>query len=108
MEFTSIYFLFGFLPIVLAIYYLIPSKYRNMLIVLASVYFYCFVERGKVDMILFYAALNYVVALSIEHCSMTARRKTSKAFLIAGILGGLLPLYFYKHMNFINGSINIY
>ena len=44
MLFSSLIFLFGFLPVTLAVYFLTPARLRNLLLLLASLFFYAWGE----------------------------------------------------------------
>ena len=45
MVFSSITFLFYFLPIVLALYYLVPNKFKNLILLISSFIFFIFMEN---------------------------------------------------------------
>ena len=46
MVFSSITFLFLFLPVVLAVYYIAPEKYKNIILLISSIIFYAWGDKG--------------------------------------------------------------
>ena len=62
MAFSSNFFLFGFLPFVIAIYILSPNSLRNAVLLAASLVFYAFDAGWLVWLLLASIALNHVVA----------------------------------------------
>ena len=63
MVFSSLVFLFVFLPIVLVLYYLSSKKYRNYLLLLASLFFYAWGEPTYVVIMLVSIGANYLCGL---------------------------------------------
>lgn len=61
MVFSSNVFLFYFLPIVLFVYFLLDSKFRNMWLFLASLFFYAWGEPYYVVVMLLSIIVNYVL-----------------------------------------------
>ena len=62
MLFSSIVFIFYFLPIVLAAYYLLPKKCRNGVLLIASIFFYSWGEPVYVFLMIFSAVFNYIMS----------------------------------------------
>ncbi len=98
MLFNSLHF-FYFLPVVLLLYYLIPHRYRWILLFFASCYFYmAFVP--KYILILFLIILvDYIAALTIESVQ---DKKLKRFYLFFSILSNLSLLAFFKYFNFLN------
>ena len=65
MLFSSITFLYYFLPIVLAVYFLVPRRGKNLVLLLASLVFYWWGEPRYVFLMLFTIAFAYVCGLLI-------------------------------------------
>ena len=59
MVFSSITFLFLFLPIVLAVYYIVPEKAKNIILLIASILFYAWGEPVYIVLMLLSIILNY-------------------------------------------------
>lgn len=65
MEFSSLEFLFRFLPIFLIIYYLVPVKYKNPVLFFGSLVFYAMGSWKDALLLLFSMSLNYILVLLI-------------------------------------------
>ena len=77
MVFSSITFLFYFLPIVLGIYYIVPNKMKNVVLLLASIFFYFYGEPKYVIIMLVSIIITYLFGILIDKY-----KKYSKLFLI--------------------------
>ena len=95
MVFSSLIFTFYFLPLVLILYYLAKEKYRNYILLAASLCFYAYGEPKFVFIMALSIVLNYGLALLINRF-----RSQAKNFLIADIILNLGILFFYKYLNF--------
>jgi len=100
MVFSSPTFLLMFLPLVLFLYFIVPPKYRNLIISIASLYFYAFGEKILVILILLSTVINYYAAQLIE------KDQRKKGLLIA-ISFNFLTLGFFKYFNFTFDNFNI-
>jgi len=98
MVFSSLEFLFAFLPVSLLIYFITPLKLRNLVLLAVSLIFYGWGEPKYVLIMLFCIAINYVGGYYIEK-SVTIRR--SRNILILTIVINLLLLGFFKYFDFI-------
>ena len=100
MLFNSLHFLF-FLPIVVGLYYLLPQKFRWILIFIASCYFYM-VFVPKYILILFLIILvDYLSALTIERVG----GRLKLFYLIASLTANIGLLGFFKYFNFFNENL---
>ena len=104
MIFSTILFLFRFLPITLALYYLAPPKLKNLVLFLCSLVFYSWGEVKFFPVMVVLILINYISGLAIEKCehSPAARR----FWLIFSIVGSLSMLVFFKYTNFLIGTVN--
>ena len=68
MVFSSLLFLFRFLPIVLLAYYVLPKKWNNLVLFLASLVFYAWGEPVYVILILFSTTVDYVAGQAVAYC----------------------------------------
>lgn len=100
MVFSSIFFLLGYLPIVLMFYCVLPAKMKNIFLLLASLVFYAWGEGLYVLLMLFVIGTNYLCAQAFEYTG--SKRKT---ILVVGILFNLCPLIFYKYSPFLLGNV---
>ncbi|MBI4787424.1 MAG: MBOAT family protein [Chloroflexi bacterium] len=102
MLFNSFSFL-AFFAILVAIYYALPPKFRWLLLLAASIYFYSTFNAGYVLLLLASALLAYVAGLGIGAAQEPGRKKL---VAIAGVLASLAPLFVFKYFDFFAGSLN--
>ena len=103
MLFSSILFLFRFLPIALLLYYVSPQKLKNLTLLICSLIFYSW---GEIKYLWIMAALiliNYVCGRLIES---SKRQSGRKFFLILSIAGSLSMLLYFKYANFFTSNMN--
>ena len=103
MVFSSITFLFYFLPVVLAIYYLVPKKCKNIVLLISSLVFYFYGEPKYTILMLFSIVCTYFFGLLIDKY-----KKHSKLFLILSIIVSIGMLVYFKYINFIIQNINLW
>ena len=104
MIFSSLTFLFAFLPAVLVIYFLVPKKSKNCILLIFSLFFYAFGEPTYVLIMLGSITLNYIFGILI---SKYENIKTKKYLLISSVASNLLILIFFKYLVFLITNINI-
>jgi len=102
MIFSSIIFIFTFLPIVLAIYYISPKKFRNFILLIASLVFYAWGEPIYIFLMIFTTIFNYLMALWIN----IRKGKGKRTLLIITIIVNLLILGYFKYCGFLIEIIN--
>ncbi len=90
MSFNNIAFLFAFLPIVLILYYVVPGKIKDLVLVLGSLIFYAWGAPIYVLLLAFSVVFNYVFALQIE-----ADPKRSEGVYKAAILANVAVYIFF-------------
>jgi alginate O-acetyltransferase complex protein AlgI len=101
--FTEPTFLFGFLPVLLAIYYLAPARARNALLVVASVIFYARDGGSFTWVILGSILVNTTAAIWVERLRGTRGARV----LLSGIIGlNLLSLVTFKYAGFLVENVN--
>ena len=105
MVFSSITFLFYFLPTVLTIYYILPNKYKNLVLLIASFLFYFFGEPKYILLMMFSIVSTYTFGRLIDKYQKT---KYSKIFLILAITITIGLLVYFKYANFIIKNINLW
>lgn len=102
MTFSSIYFLFIFFPIVFILHLIVPSKCKNIVLLVASIYFYAWGEPSYVGLILFSSVFNYVMGLDIDH----RRNRGRKRSFIFAICVNIFLLFFFKYVGFCIETLN--
>ncbi len=107
MLFNSLDFI-GFLIIVLPLYFILPHKFRWVLLLLASYIFYMSWNYTYIVLILFTTTVNYLMGILMGR-SKTKRAR--KAFLLIGLISSLGVLFGFKYLNFmidiVNGALQI-
>ena len=103
MVFSSITFLFYFLPIVLGVYYIVPNKVKNIVLLIASLAFYAYGEPKYIVVMILSIVATYIFGLLI--CKY---EKQKKLFLILSICVSIGILVYFKYINFIIQNINLW
>lgn len=106
MVFSSLLFLFRFLPAVLILYYIAPRKIRNIVLFLFSLFFYAWGEPKYVFLMLFSITMDFTIGRIIERCQKEGHKKRAKAALLVSVVVNLGILAFFKYADFIVESIN--
>ena len=100
MVFSSIPFLFVFLPVFLLLYYIVPAKVKNPVLLLFSLIFYAWGEPVYIVLMLIETLSDYLVGRRMP------KSKHKKALLMWSICFDLLILGFFKYANFLVGVVN--
>lgn len=103
MLFSSVTFLYAFLPIVLILYFLSPKKLKNAVLLVSSLFFYYYGERTYTVILFVSSVADYTLSLLIE--KYRGQKKT-KLFLLCSLLINLGLLGFFKYSDFFIGNIN--
>ena len=106
MVFSKPIFLFGFLPIVLTLYYLAPRKLKNTVLLIMSLIFYAWGEPKLVILMVLTILADYVAGLLINKFS--ENKKASKLILILTLVINLGLLGVFKYADFVIDSINVF
>ncbi|MEJ8545573.1 MBOAT family O-acyltransferase [Brevibacillus borstelensis] len=104
MVFSSLIFLFLFLPLVLVIYYLSPRMLRNGILFAASLVFYAWGEPVYLFLMIFSTALDYTNGLLLD--KHRGRKGIARAVFIGSIIANLGVLGFFKYYGFLVATIN--
>lgn len=102
MLFNSITYGF-FLPIVFALYWICPRKFRWIVLLISSYYFYASWGVGYVAVILLTTVVSYLAALYMDR--RQKRQPFRRQVLICGILASVILLFFFKYFNFFSENI---
>lgn len=98
MIFSSLNFLFLFLPVVLTAYYLAPGRLKNAVLLLASLFFYGWGEPVYILLMLLSVGFNYFVGLDIAGSLRGTRLRTY--YLVLAVSVNLFLLFFFKYLGF--------
>lgn len=102
MVFSSLVFLWLFLPLVLGLYYLAKESYRNVLLLIVSLIFYAWGEPVYLTVMIFSILANYVCGMFI----VSADGVKNKTALVIGIIINLALLGVFKYSGFVIDNIN--
>ncbi len=103
MLFSSIPFLYYFLPVVLIVYFLVPRKLKNSVLLLSSLFFYGWGEPIYLLLMLFSITLFYGCGLAIGKAKRAAAKK---AWLVVSVVVSLALLGVFKYADFFIDSFN--
>lgn len=106
MVFSSLLFLFRFLPIVLALYFIAPKKIRNLILFLASLVFYAWGEPVYVTIMLFSTVVDYVHGMLTDYFLRQGKIKKARLMVASSVTINLLLLCTFKYADFIISNIN--
>ena len=103
MVFSSIPFLYFFLPAVLIVYFLVPRAFKNTVLLLFSLVFYAWGEPKLVFLMIFTIAVFYFCGLGM---GPSASQKQKKVMLIVSIVVSIGLLALFKYADFFVDSFN--
>ncbi len=98
MLFSSIPFLYYFLPIVLLLYFVVPKSIKNVVLFLASLFFYSWGEPSYIIIMLISISIAYILGLQIEKALNNPKK--ARFFMILSVSCSLAFLIFFKYTNF--------
>ena len=104
MVFSSIVFLFTFLPIILVLYYLVPGKIKNPVLLLCSLVFYAWGEPVYIFLMVISILLNYLNGIDLAR--KQGKKKALKRSLAFAITVNVLILGFFKYYGFVVENLN--
>jgi len=99
MPFNSITFIYFFLPLSLIAYYLVPSKFRNTILLISSLVFYAWAGIAFLFLLVFSSIINFVFFVSI---SRNRNPRTRNKLFVFGVIFNVLFLFVFKYLPAIN------
>ena len=105
MVFSTIEFLFQFLPIFLVGYYLTPPRYRNVTLVAGSLIFYAIGSGWYTLLLILSALINYTLSHAITRAKVRDPHR-AKLLFILGLIYDFGMLVVFKYTNFLIGHLN--
>ena len=106
MVFSSTVFLCVFLPVVLAVYYVLPARLRNGFLFAASLVFYAWGEPLYVFIMLFSTVFDYCNGLLLERFDRKGNEKGRRAVLVVSVVVNIGLMCFFKYTDFLIESVN--
>ena len=104
MVFSSLIFIVYFLPVVLLFYYILPRRFRNLLLFVASLFFYSWGEPIYILLMLFSTIVDYMHGRLVE--MYKDNKRLSEFIVISSVIINLTILCFFKYSDFIIRTIN--
>lgn len=101
MIFSSLLFIFWFIPIFFAVYYLVPAKFKNVTLFVGSILFYAWGEPKYVLLILLSIMVNFFAGIIIDKYS-----SISKLTMIITLIYDFGMLIVFKYLGFVVQNIN--
>ncbi len=103
MVFSSMTFLWIFLPLLLGTYFIAKEKYRNIILLLFSLIFYSWGEPRYIVLMIFSILINYILGIILDKVQSKARRRI---VLVIAVLFNLGLLGYFKYFNFFATNVN--
>lgn len=100
MVFSSLLFLFRFLPIVLVCYYVVPRRFRNVVLFIFSLIFYAWGEPIYVCLLLISSVVDYTLGRLVSGFLAKKQRSRARVCLLFSIIINLGILGVFKYANF--------
>ena len=100
MIFSSIIFIYYFLPLLLLIYFIVPNKYKNLILLIFSLTFYFLGEPKYIIVLIMSCIINYIISKQIE------KNKHRKLYLIISLIYNIGNLLIFKYTDFFIQNIN--
>lgn len=105
MVFSSPFFLFFYLPVVLAAYYLSPLKWRNFVLLLLNLVFYGWGEPVYILIMFLSIAIDYTHGLMVSKAQAQGNDKKARRAVAQSVVFNLALLFFFKYWDFIAKSL---
>lgn len=106
MVFSSIVFIFAFLPLVLLGNFLLKKEYRNIFLIIVSFIFYAVDKPKFITILIASIAINYVMGLCIDYGKLNFNKIGNRLVLLITVLLNLGLLFYFKYMDFFISSAN--
>ena len=104
MVFSSLTFIYFFLPIVLLVYFIVPDKFRNLVILISGLFFYAWGEPIYVLIMVLSTVIDYTAGRLIHYFDKNNKKRT--ACLLVSVIMNIGLLAVFKYSSFLIGIIN--
>ena len=98
MVFSSLPFLFAYLPLTLAVYFVVPMRWRNFVLLVVSLFFYGWGEPVYMSIMILSTLIDYTHGMLVE--KYRSRDKLARWFVAQSVIFNLLLLGFFKYGTF--------
>ena len=106
MVFSSLLFLFRFLPVVLVLYFAVPRRWKNLILLLVSLVFYAWGEPVYVLLMAVSIMVTWLGGLLVDRFKNAGKSRAAKASLIVSVGIGLGFLIFFKYTGFLLRTVS--
>lgn len=104
MLFSSPIFLFAFLPVTLAGYYLLDRKFKNIFLLIMSLIFYAWGEPKFIFIMLISIMANWLFGLAVD--KFRDNKRAAHGYLTLMVLWNVSIFFVYKYLNFTITNVN--
>lgn len=105
MVFSSLTFLFAYLPLTLAVYFLVPLRWRNLVLFLVSLFFYGWGEPVYISIMILSTLVDYTHGILVE--KYRSNDKKARYFVGQSVVFNLLLLGFFKYWDFLAANLSL-
>ncbi|MCR4615079.1 MAG: MBOAT family protein [Clostridiales bacterium] len=106
MVFSSLMFMFCFLPAVILLYFAVPDKLKNTVLFICSLIFYAWGEPVYVVLMLFSTVVDYTHGRLVDKYKRSGQDKKARRALASSVIINLALLCFFKYADFAVGTVN--
>ena len=106
MVFSSLLFLFYFLPAVLVVYFLVPRRFKNVVLLVFSLAFYGWGEPVYVLLMVFSILMDYSLGRWMHTRLEKGNVRAARQILVLSVVCNLALLAFFKYADFLIGNLN--
>ena len=105
MVFSTPLFLFYYLPLVLLIYYVTPVRFRNLVLLIASLFFYYWGEQVYTVIMLLSIVIDYTHGIIVHRCKEKGNDRGARLAVASSVIFNLAILFFFKYWDFAARSL---
>ena len=105
MVFSTPLFLFYFLPLVLLVYYVVPVRFRNSVLLVASLFFYYWGEQAYTVIMLLSIVIDYTHGILVHRCKEKGNDRGARLAVASSVIFNLAILFFFKYWDFAARSL---
>ena len=105
MVFSTPLFCFYFLVLTLAVYYVVPRRWRNGVLLVSSLVFYYWGERSYTVIMFLSTAIDYTHGLLVERCKAKGNDRGARMAVASSVIFNLALLFYFKYWDFLASSL---
>ena len=105
MVFSSLFFLFVYLPVVLLVYYVTPLKFRNAVLLVFNLIFYGWGEPVYILIMFASIAIDYTHGMLVTRAKAKGNDRAARWAVASSVIFNLALLFFFKYWDFLAGSL---